>query len=90
MKLFLIIFFLFNASLLYSQDSIDEIIVKAELTDKSLYRLPITVTEKNEQDNKKRNDQKNKYYYWNLNDLKFKYFQSNTFILNTTITKNLL
>ena len=37
MKLFLIIFFLFNTSLLYSHDSIDEIIVKAELTDNSLY-----------------------------------------------------
>ena len=41
MKLFFNNLFLFNASLLYSQDSIDEIIVKAELTDNSLYRTAI-------------------------------------------------
>ena len=57
MKLFLIIFFLFNASLLYSQDSIDEIIVKAELTDNSLYRLPLSVTVINEEDIINRNAQ---------------------------------
>ena len=57
MKLFLIIFFLFNTSILYSQDSIDEIIVKAELTDSSLYRLPLSVTVINEEDIINRNAQ---------------------------------
>ena len=44
MKLFLIIFFLFHTTLLYSDDTIDEIIVTAELSDNSLYRLPISAS----------------------------------------------
>ena len=44
MKFFLIIFFLFHTTLLYSDDTIDEIIVTAELSDNSLYRLPISAS----------------------------------------------
>ena len=44
MKFFLIIFFLFHTTFLYSDDTIDEIIVTAELSDNSLYRLPISAS----------------------------------------------
>ena len=44
MKFFLIIFFLLHTTLLYSDDIIDEIIVTAELSDNSLYRLPISAS----------------------------------------------
>ena len=44
MKFFLIIFFLFHTTLFYSDDTIDEIIVTAELSDNSLYRLPISAS----------------------------------------------
>ena len=44
MKFFLIIFFLFHTTLLYSDETIDEIIVTAELSDNSLYRLPISAS----------------------------------------------
>ena len=44
MKFFLIIFFLFNAISLYADDTIDEIVVTAELSDNSLYKLPLSAS----------------------------------------------
>ena len=44
MKFFLIIFFLFNTTSLYADDTIDEIVVTAELSDNSLYKLPLSAS----------------------------------------------
>jgi hypothetical protein len=63
MKFFLIIFFLFHTTLLYSDDTIDEIIVTAELSDNSLYRLPISASVIDEEVIKNRDAQHMKTFF---------------------------
>ena len=57
MKFYLTILFLFNITFLYAEDSINEIVVTAELSDNSLYKIPLSASVINSEDIKNRNAQ---------------------------------
>ncbi len=57
MKFFLAILFLFNIPLICAEDTINEIVVTAELSDNSLYKLPLSASVVNSEDIKNRNAQ---------------------------------